>query len=106
MTLLTQIILNSFICYGVYFATRYEYSLIEQAVTRNEILGFIKKYGDLFLPKWIRKPLYDCPMCMASFWSIMSAFYFGLEVMTDIVPVIFATCGLNYIIQKLSPYND
>lgn len=103
MTLTHQIILNSFICYGVFHATRYEWSLIENKVTRNEILGFVKKYGDQYLPLWIRKPLYDCPMCMGSFWSIVSAFYFGLEVMTDIVPVIFATCGLNYIFYKLMP---
>ena len=103
MTLLHQIILNSFLCYGVFYATRYEWSVIEAKETRNEILGFIKKYGDQFLPLWIRKPLYDCPMCMGSVWSILSAAYFGLEVITDIVPIILATCGLNYLLYKILP---
>jgi hypothetical protein len=106
MTLTHQIILNSFICYGVFYATRYEWSVIENKEVRNEALGFIKKYGDQVLPLWIRKPLYDCPMCMGSFWSVVTSLYFGLEVLADIIPIILATCGLNYIIHKLSPYND
>lgn len=106
MTLTHQIILNSFLCYGVYYATRYEYSLIEKKVTRNEILGFVKKYGDRFLPEFIRKPLYDCPMCMASVWSIVSACYFGLDYFTDIFPIILMTCGLNFIFHRLFPYSE
>jgi hypothetical protein len=104
--MILQILLNSFIIWGVFYATRYEYSEIERKVTRNEILGFVKKYGDVILPLWLRKPLYDCPMCMASFWSIMSAFYFGLDKYSDIVPIIFGTCGLNYIFNRLFPYSE
>lgn len=106
MTLTDQIILNSFLCYGVYYATRYEYSLIEKKVTRNEFLGFVKKYGDRFLPEFIRKPLYDCPMCMASVWSIVSAFFIWHTGFENLIPAIVWTCGLNFIIHKLSPYND
>lgn len=106
MTLLHQIILNSFLCYGVFYATRYEWSVLEDKATRNEILGFIKKYGDQFLPVWIRKPLYDCPMCMASFWSIISAWFIWYTKFDQLIPTIVWTCGLNYIIHKLSPYND
>ena len=101
-----HIILNSFLCYGIHYATRYEYSLIERKVTRNEILGFIKKYGDLFLPEFIRKPLYDCPMCMASIWSIVSAFFIWHTNLDQLIPTIFWTCGLNYIVNRLFPYSE
>jgi hypothetical protein len=131
--MILQILLNSFIIWGVFYATRYNYVSPEtlearkkviafckehfhgqnlplwatkDLYPRNEILGFVKKYGDIFLPVWIRKPLYDCPMCMASFWSIMAAVYFGLDKYSDIAPIIFGTCGLNYIFNRLFPYSE
>lgn len=101
--MINHILLTSLICFGVFHATRYEWSVIEGKAIRYEVLGFIKKYGDQWLPLWIRKPLYDCPMCMASFWSVVTSAYFGLEVIADIVPVILAVSGLNYIIFMILP---
>jgi hypothetical protein len=40
---------------------------------------------------------------MGSVWSIITVSYFGIEVLSDIVPMIFAVCGLNYMILTFMP---
>ena len=41
-------------------------------VVRDEsnILWFISFYGDNFLPYWLTKPLWNCPVCMSSVWGL------------------------------------
>ncbi len=133
MTLLHQIILNSFLCYGVFYATRYEFVSEEITEARRKVrefckvnfngshlplwvknnpypkkrvLWFVKKYGDLYLPIWLRNPLYDCVFCMASAWSIASALLFGIQEWYYIFPMILATCGLSFILNRLFPYDE
>lgn len=100
--MINQICLTSLICFGFFAATRYTYYPVEQK-EEGQVLGFIKKYGDKHLPLWIRKPLYDCPTCMGSFWTLVTCSYFGLEVLLDIVPMILATSGFNFIIWSILP---
>lgn len=103
--MIAHILITSLICFGVYKTTRYKFYPVEQEEV-SEVFGFVKKYGDIYLPYWLRKPLYDCPPCMASVWSIVSSWYFGLESIGDIVPLALAVCGLNYILLRLFPYTD
>lgn len=93
MTLLIHILITSFICFGIHKATR-----------QGMILHFIKRDLDNYLPEWVKMPLYECPICMGSFWSIMSSLYFGLETITDIFPMIPAVAGLNYVLMELMPF--
>lgn len=100
--MILQILITSLICFGIYKATRYKYYEIE-GIEKTELLGFVKKYGKS-LPSYITKPLYDCPPCMGSFWSIITSFYFGFSI--DLLLIIPATCGLSYILTRLFPYMD
>ena len=100
-TLLHLILTASLISWGFFAATRYR--VYQDGVVSSQILGFVKKYGDQHLPIWIRKPLYDCPTCMGSVWSIITVSYFGIEVLSDIVPMILAVSGLNYLILTFMP---
>lgn len=102
--MLIQIILTSLWIWGFYYATRVQYSLIELKFTQKEILWFVKWYGDKYLPEWIRKPLYDCPMCMASAHSLVLSLYFGIDL--TILIFIPCVCGLNYIINRMFPYSE
>ena len=99
-----QILLTSLWIWGFYYATRVQYSLIELKFTQKEILWPIKWYGDMYLPEWLRKPLYDCPMCMASAHSLLLSLFFGIDY--TIILIVTMTCGLNYIISRVFPYSE
>ena len=55
-------------------------------------------YADqLRLPDWIKKPLFDCSVCMSSIHGLYMGFVFNIELI--MLPVfILAVCGLNYVI--------
>jgi hypothetical protein len=105
MFLFLQFITTGFVCYGMYYATRVKYSVIENRFTQKEIFWFVKWYGDQYLTEWLRKPLYDCPICMASFWTITtSLLFFGLDFTALLV--IPAAAGMNYVLSRLFPYSE
>lgn len=65
------------------------------------------------IPIWIQKPLYSCPICMASVWGSMgytmgTYFLFGWSAQLLILwPIYcFALAGLNGIIYNLYPGCD
>jgi hypothetical protein len=101
-----EIIINSLMIIGIHIAC-YPDMLFEAVA--NELDGM--------LPPWLRKPLYDCVMCMASFWGIAYLLYTGhlhlpcykfnfTTYLWDIIkqmknwPIhILSICGLNAIIN-------
>lgn len=53
------------------------------------------------LPSWVRKPLFDCPFCMASIHGFASCTIFhGLDWM--VIPFIVCLSGLNYIVIQIT----
>lgn len=67
----------------------------------------LEKFGDWLLKHigpWLSKPLFSCPVCMSSFWSIVASAYLllnGYEWSVDNwIFLAISTCGLNYIIMK------
>ncbi len=76
-------LVNCAVIVGFHLAVQFQYfepkAEIESDVidgTKN-ILWFIKWNGDKYLPIWLRKPLYDCPRCMASLHSTYVYFTLG-----------------------------
>lgn len=58
-------------------------------------------------PKYITKPLFDCPICQSSFWGIIGflaiRYFFGIDLpWRQLIPFVFCLCGLNTIISKLT----
>jgi hypothetical protein len=53
------------------------------------------------LPKWIHKPLFSCPICMSSVWSVVYFAVFGLPDWVFIPLVILMVAGLNTVIVSL-----
>jgi hypothetical protein len=61
----------------------------------------------LKMSKIVQKPLWDCLICMSSFWTIImyarvtdySGFY-SIDLI-DLVEMILVVCGINAIIDKL-----
>lgn len=48
---------------------------------------------------YIRKPLYDCPPCMASIWGIAGWLYLIPE--SNIIVYLLALCGLNGLLSAI-----
>ena len=88
------LIVNAFAILGFYEATQ-----------PNMILWYFKKKTKK-LPVWVRKPLYDCPTCMASLHStyIYFGFYgFHLELIGNYIIYVFALAGLSFFVNMMVP---
>jgi hypothetical protein len=59
------------------------------------------KYIKNRLPEWVCKPLFSCPVCMASVWSLVFFAVFGLPEWPFIPVVILMVAGLNTVIVSL-----
>lgn len=44
---------------------------------------------------WVLEPLFACPPCMASVWTLISWVY--MDYSFDLIPVMLAVCGANSI---------
>lgn len=67
--------------------------------TKN-ILWFVKYYGDIYFPSWLRKPLYDCPRCMASIHSTYVYFLFGQELIYYPVYILMLSGMIEIVVRK------
>ena len=80
--MITTLVLNSLICWGIYYAT-----------FPGMILHPIAKKAAENLPEWVTNPLFDCIYCMA---SVHSYLFFTLDLPLYYWPLyVFALCGLN-----------
>lgn len=119
MQIIELIFITSLFCFGFNYVTSYipEFDYISgqnpKEVTptkEKELLWFIRFYGNKYLPIYIQKPLYSCPMCMASIWG--SVFYWGSVLNTEQVinslilikwlAVVVAISGLNRVIKGIA----
>lgn len=75
---------------------------IHTVITRpGMVLYFAYPHLNSRLPEWLKKPLFDCLICMSSFWTIF--FYFILHPVlkspiTDLGVCICVVAGINIII--------
>lgn len=71
------------------------------------IFGFIGAKLDNLLPSYIRKPLYDCPICMAPWWGSVILFFFSLAGIVQLpsaglwVTTLLVTGGINVILSQI-----
>lgn len=68
----------------------------------------LRKYLDR-LPVVIKKPVFDCMICMASVWGLIFFLYAnGLSLSSHyfycLIPHILAVCGLNVILDSVVYY--
>jgi hypothetical protein len=56
------------------------------------------KYLKSRLPEWVCKPLFSCPVCMSSVWSLVFLGVFGIPDWEFIPVIILMVAGLNTII--------
>ncbi len=73
----------------------------------NNTISFYKIYQEQRFSKYLRKPLIQCPMCMASFWSLFSywipvIYFFGFGFWCLYLGVINICCVsyCNFLLRK------
>ena len=80
--MIEALIINSFICIGFNIAT-------EPGMVLNWVEKLLEKS-----PLWLQKPIYLCPMCMASVHSLW--LFPSLNISWWLYPgYVLALCGLN-----------
>src|SRR5919108_115186 len=95
----THILFNiiiSLACIGINVTTWRDMVFYKLAVKTEKL--FIKIFG-LNIGCGICYPLFKCPMCMASLWSILFWIYFDFNF--NIVIMILTVCGLNVIFSSI-----
>lgn len=90
--MLTQIALISFIIIGLH-----------SAMQEGMVLAFVPRLLSP-LPLWLRKPLFQCMICMSSFWTITIWFISGHPLSIDILFTIPAVAGLNTLADAFLGY--
>lgn len=93
----------SFFIFGLNYAVGSTVLVEEEKETiiEKNILWFVGYYGDMFIPEFWTKPLYNCVMCMASFWG--SLFYVTFTPEIDILKwgvFIVVLAGLNRLLKS------
>lgn|ERR1700741_1574231 len=91
--MLQHIIINSLIIIGIHITCWPD--MLFEAIA-NELDGL--------LPPWLRKPLYDCVMCMSSIWGFSYLLCIHPNCIDSVLKVIahiLAVCGINAIINYL-----
>ncbi len=63
--------------------------------------NFLDKAFGQETSKYIQKPLWLCPICMASFWTIILTIPWSEMTVIYIFKLILIVCGINYIVHKL-----
>jgi len=103
MEFLTNIILTSLLCLGVYKA--FDEGMVFGGVAkwiRGPITSNILSNKERKLWMYFTKPLFDCPPCMASFWGLFAfhAFYGLFD--WSVIPFIFCVSGLNWLLSSIA----
>jgi hypothetical protein len=61
----------------------------------------LKNIGDwleLRLNKYIKKPLFTCPMCMSSFWTFVYFILVERRINEDTIITVVVVCGINTLL--------
>jgi len=55
----------------------------------------------LRLNKYIAKPLFTCPMCMSSFWTLVYYFITGYALNSVTILIMLIVCGMNTLLSSI-----
>lgn len=91
------IVLASLISTGIFVCTR-EGMILSPLVSvydkmQNRMLGRLLAF--------IRNPLFDCLYCQGSIYGALTYIFETGSISWEIIPVMFAACGLNTIIAEI-----
>lgn len=70
------------------------------------LLGFFRPHLEKIESDFVRKPLFECIICMASIWGLISWFLFFGGWSWDIPQYLLMTCGINTLISYFMALTD
>jgi hypothetical protein len=89
--MLQQVIFNSLIILGIH-----------ALFWPGMILVKFRKYLER-MPRFCKKPLFDCLICMSSVWGVTFFLCFN-KLSWHLIPHVLAVCGLNVILDSAVYY--
>jgi len=90
-------VIISLISTGFHIATRDDFVL---AVPRAKVQSFMDRIFGKKLSFQLQKPIFECSICMSSFWTIILFWFFGINILY-LPLLILAVCTLNTIITMI-----
>lgn len=58
-----------------------------------------------YLPLVMRKPLFECMICMSSVWTVLMLYCFNMPIMRlQTIVVMLTVCGINVILDSVIGY--
>jgi hypothetical protein len=70
---------------------------------RAAMHSFMDRIFGVVWSEWLSKPLFDCFVCMASFWTLVLSPVFDVKII-DIPITMLMVCGINTIFSALLKY--
>lgn len=89
--MLEQSFIVSFICIAIHIIFTWKGMLLKP----------VGDWLDLRLNKYIKKPLFTCPMCMASYWTLMYWLIIQGEISILTFVMMLTVCGINTLLNTL-----
>jgi len=72
---------------------------IHVAIAHNGmIFNFLAPILETSLPEWFRKPLYECMVCMCSFWTVFFWVAYVKPVSCELIFAVLIVGGINKLI--------
>lgn len=81
----------SFICIAIHIVFTW----------KGMLLKHIGDWLDLRLNKYIKKPLFTCPMCMSSFWTLVYFILVERTINESTFVTVLVVCGINTLLTTL-----
>ncbi len=91
-------LINAFVIIGFHESTAYQQGLKGYSLDDSNLLGFIAYWGDKILPWFFTKPLWNCPLCMSSLWSVWYWVFPRNHDWIEYIFYIFALAGIVHIL--------
>lgn len=92
--MLEHVILSSLITIGIYIACWPGFVLERPRALAQRVMDRVfGKYSE-----YLQRPLFGCPMCMSSFWTIMIAITYKWFTIIELPIAILAVCAINALI--------
>jgi hypothetical protein len=67
------------------------------------IFGFVTKIGEKYLPEWLQKPLFSCPICLCPWYGTVIYWMFFPGPIAEYIVTIVVAMGINTVFVKMMP---
>src|SRR4051812_45294702 len=77
------------------------YAAMGEGMILSSLRLFLELITDNKILRYLRPPLYECPICMASIWGTIAWLIMGMSFTGLWVLYVFGVAGFNYVIINI-----